>query len=302
MDLVSLKIDLEKPLYSSLEEIFEKANLNEAEKGVFLRNIKYCEYWLLRSKAGCHQSFSEDTPNFIKRLAAVIYHLESDLVKGEKKKKIKDLFGYGSPIHRVYKTKNGVRSTQNSPTVENTYFELLILSFFIRNGFCIEMLKPRSTGQKNPEFIAIKDGVKISVEAKNLNIDSILDNMHGDVFVDGINHKRSEAEREKGYEKIKKQIQKNYNNAMSKYVDTDISENYIVFMYIYYNNNLIGLPAVSYLNSLQASWDSVNYERFLGLVIPEGERTIYINHLSADHIFLESLDIINFHNYVPHIG
>ena len=305
MDLASLKENLERKLYSSLDDIFDKADLTPSERNVFLRNQKYCEHWLLRSKAGYHQSFAPDHTNFIKRLAAVITCLESESVKGDKKQKIRELFGYKSPIHRVYKTKNGIRSTQNSQTLENTYFELEIMSFFVDCGFEIELVKARTEGQKIPEFIASKKDVKISVEAKNLNIDSVLDNFHGDSFIDGINHKRTQKEIDKGLEGIRSQIQRNYENAIGKYEHINPDEHYIIFMYIYDSLNCIGPPAVDYLNSLQTSWSEGHYDKFLGIVIPERNKTVFIqNKYSSPNVFslLGKIGVADFHNYVPKCG
>lgn len=158
---------MEKPIYSSLYELFDKAELSEIEKQAFLRNKKYCEYWLLRSKRGYHQSNDSKKPNFIKKLARVINHLESDSVKeGAKTQKIKEMFGYGknniSPIHKVtpiepdtnLNVESGCCSRKNSSILENTYFELLILSFFVEHGFEIELLSNKEKGKRIPEFIA----------------------------------------------------------------------------------------------------------------------------------------------------
>lgn len=305
MDIESLKESSERKLYSSLDEVFQKADLTLPERDAFIRNQKYCEYWLLRSKAGYHQSFAPSHTNFIKRLAAVITHLESSSVKGNKKQKIKELFGYGSPIHRVYKTKNGLRTTQNSPTLDNTYFELKILSFFIDMGFKIELIKAKIKGKKIPEFVATKDDVKMSVEAKNLNIDSILDNIFGDSFIDGIDYRRTRAENDKGLEAIRSQIQRNYENAIGKYEHTNHNEHFIIFMHIYDSLNHIGTPAIDYLNSLQASWSKGKYDNFLGIVIPERDKTvlIYNKHGNPDAFsLLGKAELSDFHNYVPKCG
>jgi len=272
---------------------------------VFLRHKKYCEYWLLRSKTVYHQSFNTEIPNFIKCLAAVIFYLESDSVTGKKNQKIKELFGYRSPIHRVYKTKDGVRRTQNSQTLENTYFELRILSFLVERGFSIELIKARKKGKKIPEFIAIKKGTRIAVEAKNLHLDSILDNIFGDRFVDGMDYKRSQADKDKGLEKIIYQIQINYENAMEKYNHIDPAEQYIIFMSIHSYYRYIGTPVINYLESVQKSWNDQEYENFLGLVIPEEKQTIFIKHIngsSAAFNLLEEVGINDFHRYVPTIG
>ena len=305
MDLESLKENSERKLYSSLDEIFQKADLTQAEKDVFLRNQKYCEYWLLRSKSGHHQCFVPGRTNFIKRLAAVIRHLESDSVKGDKKQKIKELFGYRSPIHRVYKTKNGFRTTQNSPTLENTYFELEIMSFFIDAGFKIELIKTKSEGQKIPEFIAIKDDLRISVEAKNLNIDSVLDNFFGDSFIDGFNHQRTQAEKDRGFEGVRSQIQRNYENAIGKYGHINPGEHYIIFMCIYDDLSCIGFPAGDYLKSLQASWNKGEYDNFLGIVIPESDKTVFIRNVHGNpdaFSLLAKSGLGDFHSYVPYFG
>ena len=90
MEIEHFKNSMEEPNYSSLDEIFDKANLNGTEKEVFLRHKKYCEYWLLRSKGLDHKSFNSGVPNFIQQLARVIRDLESGSVEGAKIQKIKD--------------------------------------------------------------------------------------------------------------------------------------------------------------------------------------------------------------------
>lgn len=293
---------MEKPIYLSLSELFDMADLTEVERDAFLRNKKHCEYWLLRSKRGYHQSFNPALPNFIKRLARVINHLESDSVTGDKKQKIKEMFSVGSPVHRVYKTKNGCRATQNSPILENTYFELLILSFLVEQGIEIELVKFRGTGKRIPEFVASMGGLKLSVEAKQIEIDSLLDNIFGDSFTDDNYSRRSKAEQEKGYERIKAQIEKRYESAIAKYKHISEDENYIVFMSIYYNLSFIGTPAINFLNSLQSSWAGQGLVKFAGLVIPEEKQTYFIKNQECNQEVLREvnrLNFDNFHNYVP---
>ena len=302
MELKTLKSMMEEPIYSSLDEVFDKADLTEVEREAFVRNKSYCEYWLLRSKRGYHRSFDSEETNFIKRLARVINCLESDLVSGDKKQKIKELFGVGQPVHRVYKTKNGCRSTQNSPILENTYFELVILSFFVERGYNVELVKSSEPGKRIPKFIVSLNSSKLSVEAKKVNVDSIMDNIFGDSFIDGIDHCRSQAEQEKGYKRIKSQIEKRYEDAMDKYKHINPSEQYIIFMSVYYNNSHIGIPAINFLNSLQSHWADQELNGFAGLVIPEDKQTIFIqnNQCSKDLLHeLSSLRIEDFHNYVP---
>lgn len=131
MDLESLKLDMEKPIYSSLDEVYKKAELNDSEIEVFNRNRKYCEYWLLRSKNQYHQSFNNDTPNFIKRLAAVINHLESPLVSGQKYKKLKELFAVGKSIHTVQETSNGYRTKQHPQYLKIHILNCLFYHFLL---------------------------------------------------------------------------------------------------------------------------------------------------------------------------
>lgn len=302
MDINSLKILMEKPTYSSLSELFDMAELTEVEKEAFIRNKKYCEYWLLRSKRGCHQSFNSDFPNFIKRLARVINHLESDSVTGDKKQKIKEMFGAGSPVHRVYKTKNGCRATQNSPILESTYFELLILSFFVAQGFKVELIKSRGTGKRIPEFVASKNGLKFSVEAKQIEIDSLLDNIFGDAFTDSNYSHRTKPDQEKSCERIKAQIEKRYESAIEKYKDINEDENYIVFMSIYYNLSFIGTPAINFLNSIQSSWAGQNLASFVGLVLAEEKQTLFMKNQECNQEALCEVNRLNiecFHKFVP---
>ena len=302
---------LEKPIYSSLEEIFTKANLTGLEKKVYLDYMGICEYWLLRSKSMYHRSFDQNTPNFIKQLARVVYFLMSDQVTGKKKRKLQELFAKGSNIHRVYHThngkevsedsplKNGTRVTQNSSILQNTFFELLILSFFVTNGFKVELRHSKKAGQKIPEFTAIKNNYKISVEAKKPDIDSTLDNIFGDSFTDTKIETRDD--RKNGFEKIKSQIKQNYDNAIEKLVDIEPNEKYLIFISLY-NLKRIGQPTQDYFNSLPETWKQQKYKNFLGLVIEDGERTYFLRNRNYNLETLNLLDQIginSFHNYTP---
>jgi len=300
MDIKSLEISMEQPIYSSLGEIFEKAGLTEDEKGAYLRNKQYCEYWLLRSKRGYHQSF-DDSPNFIQRLARVIICLESDLVEGNKKQKLKELFG-NAPVHKVYKAKNGVRSTQKSSSIQDTYFELLILSFFVNHGFRIELIKSKKHGQRIPEFFAIQGDIKLAVEAKNIDIDKILDSILGDVFIEGIDHVQTKVEKEKGYTKIKAQIENNYRNAIGKFEHLNSAEQYIIFMSIHCPVNVLGALTRDYFNQLQGQWAALKYENFLGVIVLEDNKTVFFknpNCRSEANGILENLGITDFHKFQP---
>lgn len=293
---------MEEPIYTSLSELFEKAELSEIEKEAFLRNKKYCEYWLLRSKRGYHKNINPEKPNFIKKLARVINYLESDLVKGAKKQKIKEMFAPKSPIHKVTQTEVSCRSEKNSPILENIYFELLILSFFIERGFTIELISNKIYGRRIPEFIASKKGIKLSVEAKNMNVANIMNNIFGDSFEDGINHYRTQKEQEKGYKKIKCQIEKRYKDAIDKYNHINSDEQYIIFMSIYFNNHFIGKSSINYINSLQEKWIGKKLRNFVGLVIPEEQRTLFIKNREADENIVHKLTeygLEEFHTYVP---
>ncbi|WP_373035176.1 hypothetical protein [Sulfurimonas sp.] len=302
MDVKDFQAMMEKPIYASLDEVFDKSNLSETEKDAFLRNEKYCKYWLLRSKRYYNQSLNSEKPNFIKKLARVINHLESDLVTGAKIQKIKEMFAPRSPIHKVTQTEISCRSEQNSPILENTYFELLILSFFVERGFNIELISNKEYGTRIPEFIASKNGIKLSIEAKNLNVDNIMNNIFGDSFKDGIDHHRTQNEQEKGYKNIKSQIEKRYEDAMDKYNHINSDEQYIIFMSIYFNNHFIGKPAINYVNSLQAKWIGQELRNFIGIVIPEEQQTLFIKNQEGNENIVHQLTeygLEEFHKYVP---
>lgn len=303
MEIDKLKLMMETPIYSSLAEIFDRAKLSDDEKDAFLRNKSSCEYWLLRSKIWYHKSFSPNAaPNFIKCLARVLNYLESEMVSGKKKKKIREMFGKGSPVHNVSTDKNGVRSKQNSNILENTYFELLILSFFVVRNFRVNLIDSKGHGKRISEFIVSMDGIKLSVEAKVIDTEKILDKIFGDVFVDGIDHQRSETEQQKGFEAIKSQIETRYEDAMDKYQYLDQDEHYIVFVDIYSNNNRLGQPAIRYLNSLQSSWVGQDLKKFVGVVIPEEERTIFLHNVQCDEgviRMVEEAGVEKFHEFIP---
>lgn len=89
---------------------------------------------------------------------------------------------------------------------------------------------------------------------------------------------------------------------MDKYNHINSDEQYIIFMSIYFNNHFIGKPAINYINSLQEKWVEHKLRNFVGLVIPEEQRTLFIKNQEADeNIALKLTDygLKEFHTYVP---
>lgn len=297
MDINEFARDIEKPIFSSLEELFDIAKLSPEEREIFLKHKKYCEFWLLRSKN--HSASWEGRPNFIQNLARVLINLQLSRVTGPKDHYVKEMFS-DKKIHRVYKTRNGIRSTSNSNRVFNTYFELEIMSFFLENGFDIELSKSKKNGEKIPEFVATKSGFKLNVEAKKLDIDSIDNNIFGDVFIDGFGHKQTDEDLKKGYQKIQEAFERNYINAMKKYEDIPNDEYFILFFSTYIKISYMGKPTVDFINNLPCRWRGKKYKKFVGIVLPDMYKTYLVENKKSDVDINNNISNLGeFNNYLP---
>ncbi|WP_319481524.1 hypothetical protein [uncultured Draconibacterium sp.] len=300
MELSKFKKDSERQIHKSFNELFDKAKLSQKERDIYYRYRDYCEYWLLRSKLQYSQSEGQ---NFLKRLAIVLINLQSKNVSGPKDSVVKQMFGDKS-VHRCYPTKNGLRSTKNSNIIENTYFELEILSFFLLNNFDIQLANDNIKGKKIPEFKAELNGAIINIEAKQLDVEKIMDNIFGDGFTSGINSKLSEKELDSGYKRIFSQFERNYSSAISKYLEIEPGEYFIIFLSAYYRIDYLGKYAINFLNDLPKQWTDNNYNNLVGIVIPDSEKTYFIQNRLCDNSIIETLlelGINDFHKYIPTI-
>ncbi|MBI9046987.1 MAG: hypothetical protein JEZ06_21045 [Anaerolineaceae bacterium] len=298
MDLNSFSSGIEKPIYDNIEELFDAAQLNSSERAIFSKFKAYCEYWLLRSKKPYSRSY-DNKPNFIQDLARVLINLQSQRVIGPKDHYVKEMFS-DKKVHKIIETKTGFRSTKNSNKVFNTYFELEIMSFFLENGFNIELSVARSSGQKIPEFVATKNEMRLNIEAKKLDVENIKDNIFGDKFINGIDHKQTDDELKKGYERIFGAFQRNYENALEKYYMIPDNEYFVLFISSYYKIALMGQQTINYFNNLQTEWKDEKYGNFVGVILPDSEKTYYIKNKICD---LEITDYVSkikdFHCYFP---
>jgi len=303
MNIDNIKKTIEKPIYSSLEELFTEAKLERKEMDIFLKYKKYCAYWLLRSKHSYSKSFDNHIPNFIQLLARGLINLDSDNVTGAKDKFLKEMFS-DKTVHRVYKTKNGIRTTKNSPIIENKYFELEIMSYFLENDFYIELSESKILGQKIPEFKAIKGSSVCNIEAKKLNFESVHDNIFGDKVLYGVDYHPSASKKSEGYKRIMKQFSRNYEDALLKYYDTPNNEYFIIFMYAYYRLDLLGPYAINYINQLSNTWKEKKYNNLVGVVITDSQKTYLLFNKNCPINISESLNKIplaNFNKFLPKI-
>lgn len=302
MDKNEFKESQERQIHKSLSELFEKANLIKKEQEILLKYKKDCEYWLLRSKIQFSQSFGPSDTNFIKQIAIVLINLQSDKVYGAKNLLIKKMFADNS-VHRFKETKGGgIRSTINSPIIFNTYYELEILSFFLKNNFKIYLASDKKIGVKIPEFVAEKDNIRINVEAKSLDADSIGNSIFGDFFITGINHKQSKEELEKGYIRILDQLKRNYKSAIEKYNEIETHEYFIVFINPNYRIQALGRPSIDFLNRLIEDWKHDRYKRLIGVVIHDSDDTYFIENKYCEPIVIQKIkemDISEYHKYIP---
>ena len=205
-------------------------------------------------------------------------------------------------VHRQYDTKNGTKITINSNKVFNTYFELEILSFLLENGLDIELCSSKGNVKKIPEFVGIKDGIRINVEAKNLDKDKIMDHIFGDKFVEGFDYRPTEGDIAKGYVKIKNMLESNYENAIQKYKIIPTDEYFVLFISSYYKVSHLGPESIKYLNALPTSWSQNSFENLIGIVLPEEGKTYFVKNENCN-IELEEVipDVLNFHDFFPSI-
>ncbi|MDF1547397.1 MAG: hypothetical protein P1P88_06230, partial [Bacteroidales bacterium] len=290
MDKNEFKKSLERQIHKSLFVLFEKANLTKKEQEIFLKYKKDCEYWLLRSKVQYSQPFLASDTNFIKQIAIVLINLQSDRVFGAKNLLIKKMFADNS-VHRFKETKGGgIRSTVNSPIIFNTYYELEILSFFLKNDYKIQLASDKIRGMKIPEFVAEKDNIRINIEAKSLDADSIGDSIFGNVFITGTNYKKSKEDLEKGYIRISDQLKRNYEKAIGKYNEIEAHEYFIIFINPNYRIKAMGKPSIDYLNQLKDEWGNDKYNRLIGVVIHDSDNTFFIRNKYCEHNVIKKIE------------
>lgn len=299
MDIERFKEDIEKPIFASLEDVFQEAGLNEEEKSVYIKYKKYCKYWLLRAKRNNIDNWGQGGDNFITKLARALIVLDSDRVEGSKTSFVKVMFS-DKTVHRVIETKNGVRSTKNSVIVATKFFELDILSYFVFNGFKIFLIESQKSGQKIPEFKAVKDGITINVEAKKLDQDSVMNNIFGDGMIEKIGYKHTKEKLDEGYKRIERQFARNYEDAIGKLSDIENGEYYIIFMYAYYRVDYTGKYLVSYINNLYS--DMSSYKNLIGVVIPDTLRTYFLKNITCNielERYLTEYPIGNYNIFSP---
>lgn len=298
MNLKEFTKNIEKPIYKNLEELYDIAELNFIEREIFNKYKKECEYWLLRSKKQFSENINDST-NFIKNLAQVLINLQSPKVTGQKNNLIKEMFG-DKKVHRCYETKNGLRSTINSNKIFNTYFELRIMSFFLENNFDIKLSNSKEKGIKIPEFVASKKEFHLNVEAKQLDVDKIMDHIFGSIFINGIGYKYTKHERERGYEAIKATVKRNYDNALQKFDVIPKNEYFILFFSANYSISVMGKAVVDYLNNISSEWKNSKYNNLLGIIVEDQDNTYFFRNDNSN-LNLENYlsGISNFHTYTP---
>ena len=294
---------MEEPIHNSLDELFDKANLTKNERSIFFKYKKSAN-WLLRSKTQFYEPFFPKDTNFIKRLAILLLNLHSSNVTGAKVQFAKQMFS-DKQTHNISenKTKNKITSRKNSNIIINTYFELDILSFFLKNNYTIQLASDKIKGQKIPEFTANKDGVKINVEAKKLEYDILTDNILGDRLTYGIHYKFSKEEIDKGLKRVLGQFKGSYDKAILKYLETK-EDYFIIFLSTYYRVDYMGKYTVDFINSLRKEWKDKNYDRLIGIVLPDSTRTYFIKNEICDVNaikLVEKMGINYYHNYSPEL-
>lgn len=302
MDTNEFKDSMERQIHKSLNELFKIASLNKNEQEIFLKYKVDCEYWLLRSKHQYSKTFGGGNTNFIKLLAIVLIILQSDKVFGAKDQLVKKMFADNS-VHRfIPKKGGGIRSTKNSNNIFNTYYELEILSYFLKYDFNIHLASGKIKGKKIPEFVAQKNDIRINVEAKSLDADSVANSIFGDVFVTGFGYKLTNVEREKGYIRIRDQLKRNYESAIGKYFEIKTNEHFIVFIDTNFLIQAMGRPSINYIDGLKDEWKEGKFNTFIGLVIHDVDKTYFIKNNNCKQSvinLIEEMDILQFHKYIP---
>lgn len=306
MDLDRFSSWCEEQIYNDLEEVYKKANLTELEKSIFNKYKKYnIENWLLRAKNGYFKSGAfieqnDEFPNFIQLLARALINLDSPKVSGAKVKFIKEMFG-DKTIHKCQEIEKGhFRSEIISNIIENKYFELRLMSFFIENMFEIELCSSKIKGKKIPEFVAIKNNLRINVEAKKMDEDKIADNIFGNHFIEGIDYNPTAIELEKGYGKIKAALENNYEKALLKFYDIPSTEFFVIFISVYFKLEFMGQQTIDYLNSIPDKWNTSRYNNLAGVVLLDQYKTYFLENKNCKLRLSKDIKNITFlHEYEP---
>ena len=82
------------------------------------------------------------------------------------------------------------------------------------------------------------------------------------------------------------------------------NEYFIIFIETYYKLQYLGKYTIDYINDLRNEWLNKNYNRLIGVVLLDSEKTIFIKNNLCDSKAIqeiESTNILDYHNYYPEI-
>lgn len=232
---------LERPIWESLEEVYDRAGFCEEERAALSRYKKVAEYRLLRAKVPEVTGLG-GTP-IVRQLAGFLRFLNSGLVVGSgngdppRQSFVNEMFGgrastkksvHGWIERKVASRTSGgrmeagssLRFFEKSTIFWDKFEELRILAFFCANGIAVE-LPSLGQGGKKPEFYVDIAERRYAVEVKNVSVDDALDKVYGtfeEVVNYMLNHESNEVFQGPGrVSSIVDMVNRQYESAMGKF-------------------------------------------------------------------------------------
>lgn len=232
---------LERPIWESLEEVYDCASLSEEERAALSRYKRVAEHHLLRAKRPEVTGIG-DTP-IVRQLAGFLRFLNSGLVVGSgngeppRQSFVNEMFGgrartkksvHGWRERKVVScTSDGrqevgssLRSFGKSSIFWDKLEELRVLAFFCANGIAVELPSLGQRGKK-PEFFIYIAELRYAVEVKNVSVDDALDKVYGtfeEVTDYILNHESTEEFQGPGrVNSIVDMVNRQYESAVGKF-------------------------------------------------------------------------------------
>ncbi len=314
--LTDWEIALDKPIWNSLGDVYERAGLSQDETAALDEYNSITKYHLLRFKHPMVTGFRG--PSLVRRLAGYLRFFNSEAVRNTdgneppRRTFIKEMFNDTKTHHCSVRAverqlSSGVieKGTAFSSRVWSTVFwdklaELQVLTFFCANGYTVELPARKAKG-KQPEFFIQAGETKLGVEVKNLNCDVVLDHVFGDFdfFVEQMRNEShwiggKNVALPKDYRKIVGMIERQYKAAAQKF---SVKEG-LIFIYVPWDSNVLGKYFEKWVNTLLLSWRNGEDLRVAGLVFVFDRTTIFLENpcnlilkegLCFDQISLEDI-------------
>ncbi len=88
---------------------------------------------------------------------------------------------------------------------------------------------------------------------------------------------------------------------MQKLNATPDNEYFILFLSIC-DFSLLGKASLDYLNDFQAQWENSEFNKLIGIIIPQDNKTVLIPNNNCNLDIVKNMrEILEFHLYIPEI-